>query len=336
MTAPALEYDVQAISSRVMYELLGRRWVWPRLRVVDVHLIAPDIYLSGRPVTEVISVTGPDGVQLAPQSWELSSNARLRLPASFVRYWMPSNMPQHGLIQGYPYASGPCSAAEVKVEYVYGSRPPEQVRYATDLLAKELEQAAIGGDCNLPKRVTNISRQGLSMALLDPQDFLDKGKTGVPEIDLAISVFNRGNARMRARVFTDKMPPPRRLSTVEVEETIEAKGSNFTIIQGQDWSATWPVYEDDGVTPIDLTAGWSITGQVRPYPGSSTLLYEWKAAAGNVTLGVGSFTLSVPDQDSAAWDWRRGSYQIEATSPGGVTTTRVEEGIIYVDPEVVT
>ena len=42
----------------------------------------------------------------------------------------------------------------------------------------------------------------MSFTLLDPQDFLDKGRTGIYEIDLMLSALNPAGALKRARVFS--------------------------------------------------------------------------------------------------------------------------------------
>ena len=54
----------------------------------------------------------------------------------------------------------------------------------------------------LPKRVTNVTRQGLSMVVLDPMDFLDDGKTGVYEVDLFLKAYNPAKLQRRATVMS--------------------------------------------------------------------------------------------------------------------------------------
>ena len=57
-------------------------------------------------------------------------------------------------------------------------------------------------ECVLPQRVTPISRQGVSWTLLDPQDFLDNGRTGIYHVDLFLRTVNPDRARLRSRVFS--------------------------------------------------------------------------------------------------------------------------------------
>ena len=57
-----------------------------------------------------------------------------------------------------------------------------------------------------PQRVTQVSRQGMSWTLLDPQDFLDKGRTGIYQVDLFLSTVNPRRRRLRSRVFSPDVP----------------------------------------------------------------------------------------------------------------------------------
>lgn len=97
------------------------------------------------------------------------------------------------------------------VTYRRGIEPPAGAGYVTGLLACELAKACAGVACQLPRRVTDISRQGVSMALLDPQEFLREGKTGIYQIDLWVAAVNPSGRRMPATVWSpDLLPSPRR------------------------------------------------------------------------------------------------------------------------------
>jgi hypothetical protein len=99
---------------------------------------------------------------------------------------------------------------DVTVTYRYGAPPPALGRIAAKALADQYVLAMEDSDeCTLPQRVTQISRQGMSWTLLDPQDFLDKGRTGIYQVDLFLSTVNPDGARMRARVFSPDIPRAR-------------------------------------------------------------------------------------------------------------------------------
>ena len=72
---------------------------------------------------------------------------------------------------------------------------------ATNKLGGELARACSGKKCQLPERVTTVVRQGFTMSMLDPMDFLEKGKTGLYEVDLFLGTANPGGLRRRSRVI---------------------------------------------------------------------------------------------------------------------------------------
>lgn len=193
--------DYEAVAFSIVRELLGRRLTWPAIRVIDEYPVNRELILSGRPVREVLSVkvvTANGERLLDPSTYRHDSKFRIRIDG-FVPLPVPT------------YFNGRCRTT-VHVEYVYGSPPPPALADAIKYYGEQLQLGAEGSsECKLPKRVTSIARQGISMTILDPQDFLDKGRTGLPEVDTVISVYNPGKAKARARLFTEKNPPARRL-----------------------------------------------------------------------------------------------------------------------------
>ena len=99
-----------------------------------------------------------------------------------------------------------CAAQCLVVKYAYGSGIPPGGKNAAVKLAEELLESSRGGDCSLPERVTSVSRQGMSWTLLDPQDFLESGRTGIYEIDLMLASLNPARALARPRVFSPDLP----------------------------------------------------------------------------------------------------------------------------------
>lgn len=137
------------------------------------------IRLRGTPVVSIDSVTYQGSV----------------LPPS--DYWVENS-------QNLILRNGACWDLNSGVQVVYNSgiRPPEAGRMAAVRLANEFILAVSDpGECRLPDRVTSISRQGVSYDLLDPQDFLTEGRTGIYEIDLFIKAANPVNAKKKPRVF---------------------------------------------------------------------------------------------------------------------------------------
>ena len=206
---PAETIDYEAVALSIIKSQLGRRLTYPYMRAVDAYPISRELHLSGRPVREIhaVTVVQPGKTTLLELGdYEIASGFRLRIAGSVP---LPRNV----------YDPQSRCMTEIHVEYTYGSKPPPAIQSAIDAYAKELELAVTNpSECKLPKRVTSIASQGINMTLLDPQDFLDKGLTGLPAVDSVLRVFNPGRAKARARLFTDRNPPARRLSVVAVPE----------------------------------------------------------------------------------------------------------------------
>jgi hypothetical protein len=86
-----------------------------------------------------------------------------------------------------------------------------------------------------------------------------------------------------------------------------------------------------GPTPVDLT-GYSGALQIRPYPGSDTVLYD--ASADLSSGGVdGTITLNIPASATQGFTWWNGVYDLLLTSPQG-EVTKLLSGAVIVCPVV--
>lgn len=115
---------------------------------------------------------------------------------------------------GYYYLDAcnclPVSAEMLRLEYTFGSTVSEAAKRAVLYLARQLwlECHPEAGDCELPERTTSINREGLSYTILDPQDYLAQGKTGIPRVDLWLASINPSKALRPSGVYTPDAPPP--------------------------------------------------------------------------------------------------------------------------------
>jgi hypothetical protein len=84
---------------------------------------------------------------------------------------------------------------------------------------------------------------------------------------------------------------------------------------------------------VDLT-GYTATMQFRPFPLSTTLLYD---ASSNITLGGvnGTITLVIPAANTETFTWWQGVYDLLLTDSSG-NATRLLMGSISVSPGVST
>lgn len=102
---------------------------------------------------------------------------------------------------------------EIEVEYTYGAVPPSAGIAAAKRFANELLLAEMGSDkCSLPLRVTSINRQNVSMTIMDPQEFLDNGKTGIYSVDLFIKAYSPDGARKKTKLFVAGRPQGERIN----------------------------------------------------------------------------------------------------------------------------
>ena len=146
------------------------------------------IRLRGRPVTRIISMRNRNGTVLDPSSYYLVDHSTIQIKAGTA--WTPCN---------------------VEITYAYGVPVPVAGKMAARKLAIEFARLWAGDEmCELPQRVTSVSRQGVSYTILDNQEFIDELRTGLYEIDLFLKVVNPDNARRKSKVFSVDTPRARK------------------------------------------------------------------------------------------------------------------------------
>lgn len=200
--------------------------------------------LRGTPVRHVAKVS-QGGVDLDPSEYKVVNGSYLQL-------------------------SGTKDVCGLEVTYTYGVNIPTGGQRAARKMAMELVKGWGGEDCDLPERVTNVSRQGMSFSIMDPQDFLDDGRTGVYEVDLFLRASNPDKARKPARVFSPDLPRAYRVTAGETTQVVTPL--DWKIIPGQ--AATWSV-ELTGVNgDILLDPDWSPQGQITSWNGATLLEFD--------------------------------------------------------------
>lgn len=208
-TDPATLDGPCALASAILFDLTGQQWPGPQIDVVrpcsPLRSLGRDpaaaygwaygwlgsagawcgcartelcgcpspssIELPGSPATSVERVT-VDAVVLAADQYRLSGQHLVRTDGG-----------RWPCCQDWAVAGDQPGAFEVR--YTWGAEPPEAGQHAAAVLACELAQAQAGGSgCRLPKRVTTVTRQGTTLAMLDPMAMFPDGQTGIPEVDL--------------------------------------------------------------------------------------------------------------------------------------------------------
>lgn len=152
--------------------------MWPVKSVTSVVINGSPVDVSGVSIDDGRWLVRTDG-----GVWPLAQ--RLDLPTTQVGTWA--------------------------ITVVYGESPPPSGKLAARVLAGELA-LSIGTDeqrkcCRLSKRVQNVTRQGVSMVLLDPFQFLDKGRLGIFEVDSFLMTHNPEGLRGEPTVSSPDYNP---------------------------------------------------------------------------------------------------------------------------------
>jgi hypothetical protein len=93
------------------------------------------------------------------------------------------------------------------ITYVYGEPPPESGVMAAVELALELSKYdRADSGCRLPLGVTQLARQGVTVEVANPIDYLDDGRTGLVSVDLFLRAVNPQARGQRARVWSPDIP----------------------------------------------------------------------------------------------------------------------------------
>lgn len=184
------------------YNFFGGMWgacSCNRTTVCGLHSVS-EILLPGYPVASITTVK-IDGVTRPSAGYRIQDRARL--------VWVPQTSDTR---EGWPCCQRvELASTEVntwEVTYKWGAGPPAiGQRFAATLacqLYKTLSPADAEG-CRLPQRITSITRQGVTLAVLDSFQVFQDGLTGLPEIDLWISSDRRARSGRSPDVITPGM-----------------------------------------------------------------------------------------------------------------------------------
>lgn len=79
------------------------------------------------------------------------------------------------------------------VRYLRGEPVPPGAGERVGILARERYLQCVGDSrCRLPRNATSVTRQGVSVQMPTPQEIIDSGSTGLPEVDLWVRALNPG------------------------------------------------------------------------------------------------------------------------------------------------
>lgn len=229
-------------ASDVLYALSGRRWPGARIERLRLapqagtvrwgmpspfgtsgprrpgcacHSNRLDPQLPGA-ITRVVRLTVADTDVPAAQVEVLDQRVIRVIPGSdpaldplAVNRYVTLDGDAYSLFPGAVACCGNTATVELVVEW--GTLPPASGLLAALALATEICKGLIGGDCQIAGNITSVNRQGVSV-LLDPNEFLKEGRTGVPAVDLWLAAVNPNNLAAGAEVWWPESPTPERLA----------------------------------------------------------------------------------------------------------------------------
>ena len=96
---------------------------------------------------------------------------------------------------------------ETVIQYTFGDPPPESgVQACVELAVEMVKEYLNDPKCRLPKRTTTVTRQGVTVAMTDPQVFIKQGYVGLYRVDLFIRSVNPGGRQAAATVWSPDIP----------------------------------------------------------------------------------------------------------------------------------
>jgi hypothetical protein len=108
----------------------------------------------------------------------------------------------------------PDCGADTVVTYTYGKLPPPSGVAACVELAVELAVSAAGErttrECRLPKRIQQVTRQGITFEELNDMEWLDRGLVGLQSVDMWIKSANPYSRPQAATVWSPDVAKARR------------------------------------------------------------------------------------------------------------------------------
>jgi hypothetical protein len=205
----------------------------------SINNVHTKIRLRGRPVLQVSRVSD-NGVDVDPEKYRLVNRSVLQASSG-------TSLDLCGL----------------DVTYTYGVEPPAAGRRAARYLAQELTKSFEGKDCELPERVTSVSRQGVSVTVLDNQTFLDDHRTGIYAVDLFLKAVNPEKARKKVKVFSPDLPK----ATRSYGSSAPTLGpTDLGIVPGESFEWRLPLSGQYGELLTDID--WSPQGQISTWSGA--------------------------------------------------------------------
>lgn len=184
-------------SGGLWWPFIGADGLWRNCGCHGFCNCAPkcEAYLPG-PVNSITEVLVDQQV-VDPSTYEVQDN-----------HWLVR-------INGGCWPENPDMAANeaFEVTYLKGEPVPPVLANAARTLACEFAKGCVGDQCRLPGRLQFIARQGVTAQMVDLDRLMDRGLTGLHEVDQIIAAMNPHAIKERPRVWSPDRPFPRTVTT---------------------------------------------------------------------------------------------------------------------------
>lgn len=91
----------------------------------------------------------------------------------------------------------------------FGRAVPQEALDAASVLACEIAKSLAGQPCRLPQRMQSLTRSGVSVQFPGVNTYLDRGLTGLNEVDQLVVQFNPNRLTQSPKVFSMDQSPSR-------------------------------------------------------------------------------------------------------------------------------
>lgn len=200
---PARAEYLGDVATWVLYNLDGRHYpgICTRHRRVCRTCVGCGVGLwCTCGIRDTIDLTGPGGFPVWGV-WDVTIDGEV-LPATAYRVrdyrWLDR-------IDGEMWPCGSDLSDPDAFHYwvAWGRNPPIGLVNAAAVFWMELALRCVDSDaCRLPERVTSIVREGVTYTIIDPQKFLDVGRTGIADVDLALTAAKAGRTQVAPGGFS--------------------------------------------------------------------------------------------------------------------------------------
>ena len=95
------------------------------------------------------------------------------------------------------------------VTYTKGLEVPSVVLRAAGTLACEWAKSCVGAACALPQRVQSVARQGVTISMVEVDDLIQMGLTGIPSVDQVIRNINPYGLTSAMKIASPDLPTVR-------------------------------------------------------------------------------------------------------------------------------